>query len=134
MVLFAGVGGAVLLIWSVLSLAWIGMIVGLLLFISGAGIAILQPTHATVSESKITLYYAFGFFSEGAEWKNITAVYENNYKGGKKNDREHVFYFEGMTSKRPREFMRSEIARSKRLYDLITAYWGAPVKRTKRED
>ena len=126
--------GAALLIWSITLFAWIGIIIGALLFVSGAGVAILQPTHAIVSASEIKLYYGFGLFYEGALWSDITAVYENNYKNAKKSDREKVFYFEGMTSPRPREFMHSEIARSDKLRSLITEFWGAPLKRTEKND
>ena len=121
------IGGGALSLWSLFAFAWIGLVVGILLFISGAGIALLQPTHAVVSEKRIDLYYGFGILSEGAEWKDISAVYEKNYKGGKKKDREQIFSFEGMTSKAPREFMRGEIERNQKLRNLIVSFWGEPI-------
>ena len=132
MSVFAVIGGGALTLWSLFNLAWIGLAFGGLLFVSGAGIALLQPTHAVVSEKRIDLYYGFGVFSEGAEWADISAVYEKNYKGGKKKDREQIFSFEGMTSKTPRAFMHGEIERNKKLRGLIVSFWGEP-KLVKKE-
>ena len=125
--------GGALTVWSIFAFAWIGLVFGGLLFVSGAGIALLQPTHALVSEKRISLYYGFGLFSEGAEWKDITAVYEKNYKGGKKKDREQIFSFEGMTSKSPRAFMRGEIERSNKMRRLIVSFWGEPLPAKKEQ-
>ena len=133
MSVIAILGGGALAVWSLFLFAWIGLVIGALLFISGAGIALLQPTHAVVSEKRIDLYYGFGIFSEGAEWKDISAVYEKNYKGGKKKDREQIFSFEGMTSISPREFMRGEIERNQKLRDLIVSFWGEPIRARKEE-
>ena len=128
------IGGGALTVWSLLIFAWVGLIFGILLFVSGAGIALLQPTHVILSEKRIDLYYGFGIFSEGAEWKDISAVCEKNYKGGKKKDREQIFSFEGMTSKTPRAFMRGEIERNKKLRRLIVTFWGEPTKVKKEQD
>ena len=125
------IGGGALALWSIFIFAWIGLILGAVLFISGAGVAVLQPTHALVSEKGITLYYGFGIFSESAEWENVTAVYEKTYIGKRKKDREKVFSFEGMTSKSYRPFMKGEIEQNKKLRGLIVSFWGEPVSAKK---
>ena len=128
------IGGGALTVWSIFILAWLGLVLGALLVVSGAGVAILQPTHAVVSEKRITLYYGFGLFSEGAEWEDITAVYERTYKGRKKKDNEQIFSFDGMTSKNPRSFMRGEIEQNKKIRHLIVSFWGEPISAKKEED
>ena len=132
--LFALLAGGALVVVAAMSLSWIALVLGLVLLVCGFGLVVLQPTHATVSSERVTLFYLFGIFSESAEWKNIESVYENNYKGGKKSDREKTFYFEGMESRSRRAFMRSEIEQSRTMRRYIVAFWGEPIKRSKKED
>ncbi len=132
LIAFGVLCGAALTAVSIVSHSWVGIVIGLVMFGCGVGIAILQPTHAVAGPDGIRLYYAFGIFRESAGWADITAVYENAYKDGRRSDREKVFYFVGIKPKY--RFMRSEFARSRKMRKLILAFWGKePVIRTSIE-
>lgn len=110
-------------------IAPIPLVLSLICLVPGFALAVVRPTFCTVSESGISIFYAFGFFRESGNWDEIKKIYDLTYRIGRTRDTEKVFSFEGLRATKRRKFMKSEIEKNKKLGRLIREFWGEPTVR-----